>query len=283
MSRALRKQMFTLIDLLEKANRTLDINLAANILNEDGIRQLLYDCQETTLMMGNELEMIYGEGTELIHKLEEYHEDLYQMTLVLSYPEPRLKLMKKLVEQIYHLRKLLDVQISDKLEVVFLPYKASCWDSMEPLWEASKKDDACEVYVVPIPYYDRGVDGSFNRYHYEGEKMPPHIHVVHYENYDLQKRWPDTVFIQNPYDQNDPCISVDPRFYSQEIKKVADTLIYISFDETEKSCITPGVLNADMVIVPSEEVKQRYVNILIKEFGESTKTDWESKIFSTKV
>lgn len=126
MSRALRKQMFTLIDLLEKANRTLDINLATSILNEDGIRQLLCECQETTLMMGNELEMIYGEGTELIHKLEEYHEDLYQMTLVLNYPEPRLKLMKKLVEQIYHLRKLLDVQVSDKLEVVFLPYKASC-------------------------------------------------------------------------------------------------------------------------------------------------------------
>ena len=76
MSRTLRKQMFRMIDLLDKANRVLKVNLTANRMNENGIRQLLADCQETAVTMGNELEMIYGEGTELVHKLEEYHESL---------------------------------------------------------------------------------------------------------------------------------------------------------------------------------------------------------------
>ena len=74
MSRTLRKQMFTMIDLLDKANGVLEVNLTATRMDENGIHQLLVDCQETAVTMGNELEMIYGEGTELVHKLEEYHE-----------------------------------------------------------------------------------------------------------------------------------------------------------------------------------------------------------------
>lgn len=293
MSRALRKQMLTMIDLLEKANKALQVNLTANNhINENGIRQLLSDCQETAITMGNELEMIYGEGTDLVHKLEEYHESLYQMTLILKHPGKRYELLKKLTGQIKQARKLLEDLIPDRLEAVFLPYKAALWDSMDPFWEASEQDEDCDTYVVPIPYYDRGPDGSFTRYHYEGNEMPSHVQVTHYENYDLQKRWPDTVFIQDPYDHEHPDISVDPRFYSPELKKVADTLIYISVlysdkaltdqDEAEISCTAPGILNSDMVIVCSEHIKQRYIDTLASYYGEYTRKNWENKIFSIR-
>lgn len=296
MSRALRKQMFTMIDLLEKANNALKVNLTANRMNENGIRQLLSDCQDTTITMGNELEMIYGEGTDFVHKLEEYHESLYQMTLVLKHPGKRYELLKELTGQIKQARKLLEDLIPDRLEAVFLPYKASLWDSMDPFWKASEHDAECDTYVVPIPYYDRGPDGSFTRYHYEGNDIPSHVQVTHYENYDLQKRWPDTVFIQDPYDHENPDISVDPRFYSPEIKKVADTLIYISvlhseetlndmeegLAEIEALCTAPGILNADMVIVQSESKKQNYIDMLTNQYGEYTRKDWENKIFSMR-
>ena len=44
----------------------------------------------------------------------------------------------------------------------------------------------------------------------------------------------------------------------------------------------PGILNADMVIVSSENMKQRYINILAERFGENTRKDWENKIFSIR-
>lgn len=293
MSRALRKQMLTMIDLLDKANGALKAGLSANRINENGIRQLLSDCQETAVTIGNELEMIYGVGTDLVHKLEEYHESLYQMTLVLKHPGKRYELLKKLTGQIRQARKLLDSQIPDRLETVFLPYKASMWNFMEHFWEASKNDEDCDTYVVPIPYYERGSEGTFTSFHYEGDQMPAHVPVTHYENYDLQKRWPDTVFIQDPYDQTNPDISVDPRFYSQEVKKVVNTLVYISYlnnenlpeedwDKTVKFCTAPGVVNADMVIVLSENIKKMYLDTLINTFGVSTKKDWENKIFSMR-
>ncbi len=296
MSRTLRKQMFTMIDLLDKANGVLEVNLTATRMDENGIHQLLVDCQETAVTMGNELEMIYGEGTELVHKLEEYHESLYQMTQVMKHPGKRYELIKELTGQIKQARELLDEQIPDRLEVVFLPYKASLWDSMERLWSASQNDEDCDTYVVPIPYYDRGGEGAFTSYHYEGDKMPSHVQVTHYENYNLQKRWPDTVFIQNPYDETNPNISVDPRFYSPELKNVAETLVYVSpffsedsFTEEQENIneymnlyTAPGILNADMVIVSSENMKQRYINILAEGFGESIRKDWENKIFSIR-
>ena len=227
MSRALRKQMFTMINLLDKANKALKVSLTSSRFNETGIRQLLSDCQETAVTMGNELEIIFGEGIPLVRKLEDYHESLYQMTLVLKHPGKRYELLKELAEQTRQAKKMLDEQIPDKMEVVFFPFKASMWDSMDLIWEASEQDEDCDAYVVPIPYYDRNQDGTFSGYHYEGDELPSHITVTHYENYNLQKHWPDTIFIQNPYDETDAAISVDPRFYSHTLKGVTDTLVYI--------------------------------------------------------
>ena len=170
------------------------------------------------------------------------------------------------------------------------------WDSMDLIWEASEQDEDCDAYVVPIPYYDRNQDGTFSGYHYEGDELPSHITVTHYENYNLQKHWPDTIFIQNPYDETDAAISVDPRFYSHTLKGVTDTLVYISdflpdetpdgfseaVDRAIKLCTAPGTLNADMVIVHSEKMKQVYIDILTQNFGESTRKDWEKKIFSIR-
>ena len=54
-----------------------------------------------------------------------------------------------MIGQAKQIRKLIDEQISGKKEIVFLPYKASMWDSMESVWKAAAEDDECEVYVVP--------------------------------------------------------------------------------------------------------------------------------------
>ena len=46
MSRTLRKQMFAMLNLLEKANKILKENLIVRHVNGEGIGQLLSECQE---------------------------------------------------------------------------------------------------------------------------------------------------------------------------------------------------------------------------------------------
>ena len=270
MSRSFRRQALTMINLLEKANRTLKISLTAKRINEDGIQQLLSDCQETAIAVGSELEMLYGEGTESVLKLEEYCESLYQMTLVLKNPEKRREILHDLIGQVKQVRSLVGDQIPDRPEIVFLPYKAAMWDSLESVWMAAAADENCDTYVVPIPYYDRNPDGTFSRYHYEGDELPDYVPITHYENYDIQKRWPDIVYIHNPYDQYNYVTSVDPRFYSYELKKRTERLVYIPYystsggmSEAQASC--SAYYPADYIVIQAEKYRKFFDPALPKE------------------
>ncbi|MCI8834443.1 MAG: hypothetical protein HFH24_03580 [Ruminococcus sp.] len=270
MSRTLRKQMLTMTGLLRKANQTLRINLTGKKIQKEKILELLTDCQETAIAMGQEIEAIYGEGTESVQKLEEYCESLYQMTLVLSDLERRRGILRDLTGQIQQFQNLVSEQISDKLEVVFLPYKAAMWDSLESVWMAAAADENCETYVVPIPYYERNPDGTFSKYHYEGEELPDYVPVTYYENYEIEKRWPDIVYIHNPYDQYNYVTSIDPRFYSYELKKRTDMLVYIPYYSTaggmsEAQATCSAYYQADRIIMQAEKYRKFYDPALPKE------------------
>lgn len=265
MSRALRKQMFSVLNLLEKANRTLKVNLTAKHVNEEGTQQLLSECQEMAIAMGSELETIYGEGTETVHELEDYCETLYHMTLVLHDPEKRRVMLHTLAGQIRQARKLLGEQIPDRQEVVFLPYKASMWDSLESVWRAADADSEWTSLVMPIPYFTKNKDGSPGEMQYEGADFPPYVPIVDWQQYALEGLQPDVIFIHNPYDQYNLVTTVHPYFYASKIRKYTDKLVYIPYfvhkNEVvlEQYCILPGTLYADLVILQSEKVREHYI------------------------
>ena len=53
-----------------------------------------------------------------------------------------LQYIKKETEQEKHFKK----------EIVFLPYQAAMWDSLESVWKATYEDkEHCNAYVMPIP------------------------------------------------------------------------------------------------------------------------------------
>ena len=187
MSRILRKEMLNMVSLLNKANRTLKTSLNMKQVNKEGVIQLLADCQDVAVAMGNEMEMVHREKTEGVQKVQEYCSSLYQMSLVLRNPVKRKDVLKDLMEQVKQLRELIDQELPDRLEIVFLPYKVSMWESLESIWAAAKEDENCDVYVVPVPYYERNEDGSFGSFHYEGEEMPENVSVTHYEHYAVEK------------------------------------------------------------------------------------------------
>ena len=65
-----------------------------------------------------------------------------------------------------------------RIEAVFLPYKASMWDSLESVWKAADEDPDCDAYVIPIPYFDRNPDGSFGPMHDERLDYPDNVPVT---------------------------------------------------------------------------------------------------------
>lgn len=152
----------------------------------------------------------------------------------------------------------------EKKEILFLPYKASMWDSLESIWRAAAADkEHCEAYVMPIPYCDRNPDGSAAHWHCEADLFPEDVPVIDYREYDLKERRPDIIYIHNPYDGNNRVTSVAPEYYSDELKKYTDMLVYVPYFVTGERiephfCQVPGVINADKVIVESEVIKMQY-------------------------
>lgn len=265
MSRTIRKQLFSTVDLLRKTHKVLEGSLLKKQVNEQEVMGLLADMQEVAISMGTMIEQIYGEGEKTVKELEQYCETLYRLTLALqNLPECR-NLLKQLKQQAGRIRVQVGKDIPDRLEAVFLPYKASMWDSLESIWKAAKEDEEAEVYVIPIPYFDRNPDTSFGKMHYEGDLFPDEVKVTDYQNYDFELRRPDIIFIHNPYDDGNYVTSVHPFFYSQNLKKFTEKLVYVPYfvgagdGVAEGMALAKGVWNADYVIVQSEDEKQSYI------------------------
>ncbi len=287
-----KKQCLETITLLGEAHGEI-----AGLIKEKkfgNAQKLLEKCQQSAICMGTLVETAEGEGTRVVRYLEEYCELVYQLYVELSSGAlvDVAQLKKKLQKQLIKTVDSLIQDITTEQEAVFLPYKASMWDSLESVWRAAAEDPCCTALVIPIPYYDRNLDGSFGEMHYEADLFPDSVPVIPYNAYDFEACHPDIIFIHNPYDDKNYVTSVSPFFYSENLKKYTDELVYIPyfvqdeidpFDEAavqamEHFCTAPGVVNADHVVVQSEAMRQVYVNVLTKYTGEYLRSYWEKKV-----
>lgn len=294
MRKAQKKQAEEFLKVLEEAHG--QIKTAINHKNVSAALGLLADCQQGAVSLGDMIETVEGEDCKVIPLLEKYCELTYQLyeNMIQGEPANGNKAYKQLRSYLLKIENSVKNDLKVRTEAVFLPYKASMWDSLESVWKAAEEDPDCDAYVIPIPYYDRNPDGSFGIMHYEGGQYPEDVPVTRYEDYDFEGRRPDMIFIHNPYDDCNYVTSVHPDFYSDRLKQYTDRLVYIPYfilDEIDPDdqaavermahfCTCPGVLNADKVVVQSEDMRQIYINVLTestKEYG-YTKKDWEEKI-----
>lgn len=260
--------------------------------------ELLGLCQQGAIELGNLIEQSEGENCSTIHLLEMYCEEIFHIyEEVGAGVEGRQSISgghtyKILQKWLIQIENSIKNDIMERIEVVFLPYKASMWDSMESVWKAAAEDENCDAYVIPIPYYDKNPDGSFREEHWEVDQFPAYAPVTKYKDYDFEKRRPDMIFIHNPYDECNYVTSIHPFFYSEKLKQFTDKLIYIPYfilneispddpaalESIKHFCALPAVINADRVIVQSEAMRRAYINVMTEIGGEKTRGGWEKKI-----
>lgn len=180
----------------------------------------------------------------------------------------------------------------NRKETVFLPFRAKYWKYMEKEWEQAINDENTDVYVIPIPFFDKGVYGQAGDVHYEADRFPDYVPVTAFDRYDFDSRIPDRIVIQNPYDEYDNAITVHPRFYTGRLLSSTKELVYIPYFSIDDSdleeaktlytadyfIMTPAVIRSDRVYIQSEAVKRLYVDKLCEFAGEDTRPVWEGKL-----
>lgn len=272
MERYKKRDMLQNVAALTKINDTIVRAAAADAAVA---AQALVECQETALVLGTYIETLDEKYAGLVTILEDYCENIYQMSEALSDEKQCRKIGKKIQKQLAQLENGIRYELpEDKKEVVFLPYAASMWDSLESVWMAADADENTDAYVIPIPYFDKNPDGSFREEHYEGGLYPDYVPITRYDEYDFENRRPDVIFIHAPYDECNHVTSIHPFFYAKNIRNFTDMLVYIPYfvlreiepddqiavDKMKHFCFLPGIIYADRVIVQSEKMRKIYIN-----------------------
>ena len=263
MRKAQKQDIMDMLQTLHEAHEEIKNNIDRKnyILAQD----LLSQCQEGAISIGTAIEKSEGEGFVTVESIEKYCDLVFQIHEELNDANANVninKIHKLLKKQLICVENSIKNDIRIRRIAVFLPYKASMWDSLESVWMAADADPDCDAYVVPIPYYDKNPDGSIKERHYEGDLYPDYVPITKCEEFDFAVH-PDMIFIHNPYDGWNTVTSVPEFFYSDNLKKFTDCLVYIPYFATaggmaEGQSLCPAYINADYIVIQSEKYRKYY-------------------------
>ena len=257
----------------------------------DGVTagRLLEGCQNLAISLGTLIEEKLKNSEAAVHMLENYCELLYEISNEYK-GEDSIKVLDGAVDRF--LSVLDELFNTKKKEILFIPCRAEWWDTMEPEWKRQISDPMNDVYVMPVPYMIKGIiSGQGEKYDDTG-LFPKYVSLTGITDYDIEKRHPDAIYIQNPYDGWSREFTVPDFFFSDKIREYTDELIYIpcfdvdspiSEDDKISTALKtfieqPAVYYADKVIVKTEKIKEVYIRKLSEITGKNTTEYWEEKL-----
>lgn len=280
MRKAQKQEVLEFISSLYRAHEEIKEALAGR--NYGAVQNMLSECQEFAVILGKSIEKLEGEGHITVSHVEEYCEGLFHVFEELrgfleneNSAEGGInqnRILKILNKQLIKIENSVKNDIQVRIEIAFFSYKASMWDSLESVYLAAREDPCCDVYCVPIPYYDLNPDHSFRQMHYEGGEYPEDIEVIDWQTYHFEERKPDVIYFHNPYDQYNLVTSVHPRYYSKNLKKYTECLVYIPYyaisgEMNKAQSMLPAYLHADYIVIQTPKTREYFdKNIEAKKF-----------------
>lgn len=268
-----KKELLDCMDSLREAHK--EIKESVQKKEYAAATNMLADCQELAIAIGESIEQSEGAGYVTVSFVEEYCEALFrvseeirckQQTGTSNLNENNMnenRVCKILNRQLIKMENSIKNDITVRVEMAFFPYKASMWDSLESVYLAAKEDPDCDAYCVPIPYFDVKPGNGLGQMHYEGGDYPENIQVTDWQTYNFEERKPDAIFIHNPYDNCNYVTSVHPRFYSSNLKKYTENLVYIPYyatsgDMAAAQSMLPAYLYADYIVIQAPKFREYF-------------------------
>ncbi len=291
----IKQKALDLCKILRKMNDLLMINWG-NTGNE--VLPVLEKCQDIAIGIGNEIEKHEGNECVTIRRIEDYCESLYEAAVAIEDgdAESITTSFGKLTESLKQFSDSVERDLPDRKEILFLPFRAHQWECFDDIYKDAVSDPSNNVIVMPVPFYDRNFLGKLGEMHYETDGYPDYVKLTDYRTYDIQAHHPDMIYTQYAYDVFHCSYTLPTAYYTAELKKYTEELIYVPYfkigeydPEDEKLRQTtryfvkiPGLMHADKVIVESMHMRDLYIQELINFCGEETRDVWEKKIIPLK-
>jgi len=116
--------------------------------------------------------------------------------------------------------------------VLFVVYRPEWWGCFDSLCVQECEKEHVTCHVMLIPRYERDKNTGIrdeNKRHFDLKAMPElpsNAVLLDYEKFSSEQRF-DRIYIHNPYDNTYVVDSVDEAYYSVNLKKQTDKLIYV--------------------------------------------------------
>ena len=313
--------MRQLLSLLEKCFLLLQ---RTEISARDTVLQLLQNIQQLLISAGNLLEQTRGADFPAVHEIEGFCEEIYQAYTLCSEDPSRqqadddevdgnalkdavgdgtdldtknqreviAKTIRTLSDQYFKLEEKIRETYLNRKEILIIPYRTKYWYAIKTVYEKFATDDQTDVYVISVPLHHRAAFGEFIDTFYEGNQYPEDVPITDYRQYDVAGRVPDQIYIQSAFDGNNPTISIDPAFYSDQLAQCTPCLIFAPWmlldenlgndwlleKELQSIGCQPGVVHADQVLLQSENIRDHFLNVLKEFAGEAYLPEFEKKL-----
>lgn len=222
-------------------------------------RAELYDAaQQGAIRVGESLEKEDAEAyADTVHRLEEYCETIYRLSAGDDLSEEALSGLDDISDAVADVIS----GVKCRLKVVFFPYKAEMWDSLESFYLAAREDPDCDAFLVPIPYYEFDKNGGKPQARYDIDRFPKDENPIPFNQFDHTDGSIDIAYIHNPYDEHNLVTSIHPAYYSYELKKHVRKLVYTPYFVTagfvsDDQLQLPVYDNVDYVVLQSEYSKR---------------------------
>lgn len=292
-----------LIEQLEVMNNVLYKSLTS----EEECAFDMSDCQQLAVDYAGFIENVLLDDSrifcDITNVIQKYCDSLYDLYLTIvdssninsNKPDHMISQLSKAFDE---MKKTIEDRIIGRKEILFLPIGSTEWNSFSNVYDQYIEDGDCNIYVVPLPLMFKDCLGNIqvDRENIDKEKLfddyPKDLPLMMWNAYNINIHRPDVIYIQNPYDGENPCLSVPVQYYSKTIRDYTNNLIYIPpylvdefgvDDELDMHNLkyyvtTPGVIYADKVYVQSDNIRTRYIEKLVDFSGKEVKQVWEEKI-----
>ena len=276
----------------------------------DSVAQLLdmlAQCQSVAIDLGNFIEQMKGEenlsAKACVAALEEYCEKIFNVYNNLSLAlgrekEDFQKLCAALNRAFVQMKQTVESEIIYKKLVAFLPDNPKRWKEMQALYDYYRQQENTEVCVIPLPLFAKNLYGEivagqdeYDKNDKRGE-YPADLNIIAWHTVQMQSYEFAAIVIQNPYDAENPYLTVPPAYYAKQLQQYTDCLIYMmpqgvnDFTENDitdiyglkYSLTVPGAMYADKILIESGAMKELFVNHLTAFAGKDTRAVWNEKI-----
>ena len=294
---------------------------------------ILAQCQGVAIDLGNFIEQMKGEqhpsAKVCVAALEKYCEKIFntynKMSLINERPEKNSQIdngmqagtaqavwtdkiqsesdlygCEALQQAFVQMKQTVENEIIHKKLVAFLPDNPKRWKEMQALYDYYTQQENTEVCVIPLPLFAKNLYGEivagqdeYDRNDKRNE-YPAYLNVIPWHTVQMQSYEFAAIVIQNPYDAENPYLTVPPAYYAKQLQQYTDCLIYMmpqgvnDFTENDitdvyglkYSLTMPGAMYADRILIESPAMKALFVNHLTAFAGEDTKEVWADKVMT---